>query len=225
MVCGSFQLVTVMTDLTYNPNGRLCAEDILVPHTGDTSQLSDTMEAFRRLWLAALPWRRPRILKAALAEVLAQHRQFAKEWTEFFKALDDRFKKVYKDKASTAVEGMVETTAGIEVARLEKQYKALIQNPTGDPAERIATAFEVARAQIAILALAHEKLTADLSAKKTQATQYQEFIKLYGQPREMAIFLKEQFPNTWAEQSEKGAPFTQIAQHIMLSLKEGRAVN
>jgi hypothetical protein len=199
-------------------------EDILDTESGDTEELKTTLNAFRRLWIAALPWHRPRILKAALEELLKQHRQLLREWTEFFAALDDRFKKVYKDKASTAVEGMTDTPVSREVATLESKYKALSQSNDGKP-ERIVLAMQMVRQQVAVLALAHERRLSELQASQTQSEHYAEFLRSMGQPRELAIFLKEQFPNTWAEQSEKGVQFTKIAQHIMLSLKEGRAVN
>lgn len=205
--------------------------EMLVAMPGDPEQLETTLRAFHELMEHRRPWHFHRIVRSIIWELLRQHRQFIREWTEFFKALDDRFKKVYKDKATTAVEGMVGTRVGIEVLRLEKEYKQLTQgNPLPvsmprTPEQLIIRAFEITRQQVGVLALAYDQIDADRAAAIVQSQQYVEFTRLMGLPRDFVIFLKEHFPNTFTEEAARGIPHTRIAEQIMLKLKAGQPVS
>jgi len=127
------------------------------------------------------------------------------------------------DPAGFAIEGMPVSDLAISLAALEKLFK---QETGGRFAFfRGSRAIRILRAQIHLLATEYARLQNSRSASEQQAELYKDFVKVIGEPREFALFLKEHFPGTWVELADKGLPHTRIAETIMLNLKEGRPVN
>ena len=160
--------------------------------------------------------------------LLRDYRALFAEWTAFYKALDDRVKPAYKDRATQAIVGMTNSDVTKRVVSLDSRYKLLCQpSPDSDvhqQASRIAMAFDTAREQVAELALALTKAQSDLDAAKVAAAQHGEYLKIVGQPRDLQAYLAIAFPMTWKALSDE-RPLVEIATHILTQLKDGRVVD
>jgi hypothetical protein len=89
---------------------------------------------------------------------------------------------------------------------------------------RWGRAIKILRAQIQALALEVARLQNSAAASDQQASLYRNIIQVMGQPRDLAVFMKQEFPSAWSDLSAKGLKHAQIAQEIMLQLKEGKQV-
>ena len=174
-----------------------------------------------------LPWRMLTRTRDQLAKALECYRLILTEWRSFYSAIDDRMKAAFKDQATRAIEGMTDSELTRRIVGLDKRYKALCQPaPEADvheQASRIILAFETTREQVAQLATAFTKSRSDLAAAQTAADQHGEFLKLVGQPRELQVFLQQNFPKTWVGKAD-GRPLVQIVSEILTMLKDGKQV-
>lgn len=126
------------------------------------------------------------------------------------------------DKTGAALEGMPPSDVANVVNGLEGLFQQELRGRF--PFFRQGRAIKILRAQIQALALDYARLQNSGNASDQQAALYRDIMQVMGQPREFAVFLKEQFPSAWLDLSAKGLKHTQIAQEIMLSLKEGKQV-
>jgi hypothetical protein len=167
-----------------------------------------------------------------------KYHQLFNEWKTFYTNIDDRLKLAYKDRATRAIEGMapgpeddygpaaVKELVG-RVRDLDKRYKALCEpvpaKDVNDQAARIILAFDLAREQVAELALGYTKSQSDLAAAEVAAQKYGEYLKLVGEPRQLQVFLSQNFPGAWSSLSD-GRTLVEITTAIMGKLKDGAAV-
>jgi hypothetical protein len=196
--------------------------EVLPPEIRKDFQAYDTW--FNGSWL---PWRMLSRTREQLAKALECYRLIFTEWKTFYSTVDDRMKKAFKDRATRALEGMNDSDVTKRVVDLDKRYKTLCQPaPEADvheQASRILLAFETTREQVAELALAYSKSQSDLAAAQTDSQRYGEFLALVGQPRELQVFLQQNFPKTWVGKAD-GRPLVKIVTEILTMLKDGKQV-
>jgi hypothetical protein len=210
-------------------NKDLCSTAIEALPESISKDFRDYEYRLQRSWLNILTEQRFfRETRDHLAKALDCYRMIFEEWKTFYSRVDDRLKKAYKDQATRAIEGMTPGEVTQRVVDLDSRYKALcLPAPTQDvtdQANRIILAFDIAREQVAELALAYTKSQSDLAAAKADSDKYGEYLRIVGQPRDLQVFLSANFPKSWAGLAD-GRPLVDIATTILGKLKEHQALN
>jgi hypothetical protein len=207
----------------------LCSQAIEALPESYSQDVREYERRFQSSWITIVAGTRFfRETRDQLAKALDCYRVIFEEWTQFYSRVDDRFKKIYKDQATRAIEGMNPGEVTKRVVELDGRYKALcLPSPThdvADQADRIILAFDITREQVAELALAYTKSQSDLAAAKADSDRHGEFLRIVGQPSDLQVFLSANFPKTWAGLAD-GRTLVDITTNILGKLKEHQGVN
>ena len=174
------------------------------------------------------PLMRWRHARRMLAKALEGYQLIFAQWQDFYSSIDKRFKPAYQDRASSAIQGLPNKDLDPLTAcllDLERRYKELCEPSAAldvkAQAQRISLAFDIARDQVAELALAYTKTFSDIAAAKTNADSYTESLKIAGPLQPFQAYLQQTFPKTWVQLSD-GRPTFDIAREIIEQLREGK---
>lgn len=123
-------------------------------------------------------------------------------------------KEAWTDQASLKVEGMLESDTSKLVNLMEAEY----QKAPGSDAlagTKLRGMIDLARKQVAILALAHSRLESRVVSAEQQASLYPDHVVAFGQPRTFETFLRENFTGSYGGKPES-ENLTDFAKRMLL---------